>query len=1389
MDYGSDGKFCSTACSSADDCPDGYDCKPDETDENLLSCIPFSGKCGCDKAYYGFGYETDCYNDNAFGKCMGKRICGEKGLTECDAAFPSEDIIDGIDNDCDGKTDEAMDEKCDDKLDCTKDYWDKTGEKCVNEPVDGKCFIGGKCFDNGGKNPENKCKECSSSFSKIEWYDNNNPCDDGNDCTKQDICSSGACGGIYYVCNDNTDCTDDKCKGDGQCEFLLQNYYCLIGNKCYQNKDFNPLNNCLVCDSETNKYGWSFREGACDDDNSCTEKDICVQGDCSGILKCDDNLECTKDFCDQSDSSCFYILSPSYCRISETCYKAGEKNPLNDCEWCSPDENQNEWTERSGFCDDSNKCTINDFCEDGKCLPGSEKLNCDDSNECTDDLCEPSTGCDNVNVLDGKTCDDHDDCTVSDACKDGACTGKNECSFCDETHPCPDNGNKCDGVWICDLNKKQCKMTSLTVSCSTSEDTECKKNLCVPSTGVCEKQPVNEGGKCDDEIICTKDDHCAQGVCIGDSYICDDGKDCTDDVCLGNGKCDHPVKKDKCLISGVCYKNGDINPANPCQKCSPDESPISWSAVDIEKLCDDKNSCTFKDKCYFGTCKGELYACEKDNWDCADRICDGKGGCVIKIFGGKCLIENECYENMEWNPANTCQWCDVLYNNEKWTVRENNSPCDDGNKCTSDEQCKGGNCSGTVCPEDGNICTIEQCNPSAGCEPKCDTAYFKDCYDGDSTLIGHGECKGGKRFCAQSVKVCDFSPVCDGQVLPEPETCNNKDDDCNDQTDEGENNEGCVKYFMDADDDGYGVSDDMKCLCGPQDLYRATLPDDCDDSNPFINPSAGYDPPDNDFIDQDCDGIDGTINKALFVSEQCGNDSGSSDGSPEKPFRTIQKAIEAAEDKTISDIYVNQGKYPDGFYVMSGVSVFGGYQAVFDVSCGVKADWSLRDFGNLPEITNSQKGTVGKKDFSGIIGQNITCVIIQDLDKETKLDGLNLFAQNLAGYIGQSPAVNTYGIYIANSFNFLKVTNCTIQSGPGARGANGASGTDGGKGEDGKKGDDGKSIISQTTPNPKTDLSWGGDGGINCGMSKPSKKGGNGGRSVLCPYDEMTCKNMNLGENTSWDGEKGYPGENNEGGGAGGNGGFGYYVKGMCGTLFPVGSGDDGIEGKKGDDGQNGVKTQDGGGFVFNGNWSGYSGGNGLEGKSGHGGGGGGGGGGISCMYQGTSSQLVKITGGGGGGGGAGGCGGISGQGGRAGGGAFGIFSVQSQPVIMKCTVRTLEGGQGGDGGDGGAGGEQGKGFLGGSPFDFYDKGLKIFSSGAGGMGGTGGAGGKGGGGAGGAGGVSFGIFSADIMMIPIISEIIFEIGEGGAGGKGGQGVLPAPDGEKGAAGETNFLD
>ncbi|MFQ5463651.1 MAG: cohesin domain-containing protein, partial [Phycisphaerae bacterium] len=84
---------------------------------------------------------------------------------------------------------------------------------------------------------------------------------------------------------------------------------------------------------------------------------------------------------------------------------------------------------------------------------------------------------------------------------------------------------------------------------------------------------------------------------------CDDGLTCTTDTFDGTN-CVFTVNAGSCLIGGVCYNQGDSNPANGCEECNAAANNIDWTARVNGAPCNDANACTTGDTCSLGICVG-----------------------------------------------------------------------------------------------------------------------------------------------------------------------------------------------------------------------------------------------------------------------------------------------------------------------------------------------------------------------------------------------------------------------------------------------------------------------------------------------------------------------------------------------------------------------------------------------------------------------------------------------------------------------------------------------------------------------------------------------------------------------------------------------------------------
>ncbi len=179
--------------------------------------------------------------------------------------------------------------------------------------------------------------------------------------------------------------------------------------------------------------------------------------------------------------------------------------------------------------------------------------------------------------------------------------------------------------------------------------------------------------------------------------------------------------------------------------------------------------------------------------------------------------------------------------------------------------------------EDDGSCIIEGCSDAtasnydptantdngsciyAGCTNPAAVNFDPQATEDDGSCIIEG---------CTDVAACNFDPEAnfdDGScVLPQPEVCNNLDDDCNDLIDDGLE---LFSFYADVDLDGIGSGPILGETCNfILDAGFSIFGDDCDDNDPTISPIA------NEICNSVDDNCDGQFNEGLWIEAYLDDD-------------------------------------------------------------------------------------------------------------------------------------------------------------------------------------------------------------------------------------------------------------------------------------------------------------------------------------------------------------------------------------------------------------------------------------------------------------------------------------------------------------------------------------
>ncbi|MFT5431016.1 MAG: hypothetical protein ACI9OJ_001695, partial [Myxococcota bacterium] len=337
--------------------------------------------------------------------------------------------------------------------------------------------------------------------------------------------------------------------------------------------------------------------------------------------------------------------------------------------------------------------------------------------------------------------------------------------------------------------------------------TDCEVAICEDSECVVDGAP--NGSDCSDGDLCTKDDACVAGSCIGAAADCDDGNDCTFDECMvETGDCGHQPQtdtacddSDPCTNPDVCSNGFCTTTAGECPSCATDSDCLEFATGD---KCSGAPVCV-NSACAVGT--GPVDCSDIPTSACQVAQCVPQtGACVVKSFddGAACQPVGACWSQGfcnggtcngipkvcdDGNPC-TSDACDQVAGCFSQPV--SGGSCNDGSACTESDSCANGVCSGVlaVACNDQNPCTADACEPTTGaCAsiPQPGT-----CNDGDSCTKNDACYSGG---CSGEPVTCNDGDNCTLDACTAG-TCQNAPVDCDDgnpcTTDVCSQNDGCT---------------------------------------------------------------------------------------------------------------------------------------------------------------------------------------------------------------------------------------------------------------------------------------------------------------------------------------------------------------------------------------------------------------------------------------------------------------------------------------------------------------------------------------------------------------------------------------------------------------------
>ena len=747
------------ASGAAEACDDLNPCTDD-------SC---SGDAGCLHLPFDGPSTESCYThaEDTFGvgECSAGLLgCAEGTATGClEEAGPADELCNGLDDDCDGESDEDGDSLCT-PYPCMGPAGCLTW--CAGQA---DCADGWFC-DVDDVDGDDNSEEC------VELLGAGQACHEGNDFE----CAPGHCNNGF--CCDDPD--GDCCAVDANCQHLAHAASCLIADEAA----------CVG----------SRTDATCADDNACQTANVPDASGCDGAM-------CSAGACHPGDVA---YNSPMFCDGAGECSVGGGVAGCNDGNACTVDTCGTEDGCGTTPIDGLSPATCYDFDEDtldvGECAAGfiaCEQGVASGCAEQTGPVAETCNGldddCNGTKDDDGDAlcapwaCGDFDGCTTS-------CSTDADCAataFCDTKDS--------DG----DLNVTECLPKQDAGSpCFTGHHSECADGFC--NNGFCCGSPTGDccgsllhcqhlgeepscqfagvagclgvrvDGLCGADHVCAPtevedatgcfDVPCKAGTCLGSFFTaptrcdatgacalggagedCEDGNLCTDNACDATDGCssvplDGPTEEpcytfDPAWTAGVgACTAGSIGCSNGAPiGCVNQTGPGDETCNGVDDNCDGSTD-------------------EHTDLLCAPYLCLGEAGC-----GTGCASHDDCQSG---------SYCDLDDTNGNGNAAECLPDIGAGDPCAEAYQCSDGHCNNGYCcgSPDGDCCgsdahcqhlaQVASCDTVSSCSgSRVDGFCAADNVCSTQTVADPGACAGLECLAPScGGDVASFGTLCDG---------------------------------------------------------------------------------------------------------------------------------------------------------------------------------------------------------------------------------------------------------------------------------------------------------------------------------------------------------------------------------------------------------------------------------------------------------------------------------------------------------------------------------------------------------------------------------------------------------------------------------------------------